>query len=104
MARSRKITTLAELIPKVIKELKKDPRPTREEIEEVWARVAGQKAAKHSWPTKLTRGQLLVEVENSGWMYTLSSQKIHLLQGLIELLGANRIKTLNFRIGEKKDA
>ena len=64
----------------------------------------GEEAARHSWPHRLMGGRLLVEVENSGWMYTLNLKKPQLLEGLMELLGAARVKGLGFRIGEKKDA
>ncbi len=73
-------------------------------MQEVWERLVGKEAAKHSWPRQLTRGRLLVEVENSGWMYNLSLKKNQLLQGLVELLGASRMKELSFRMGESKDA
>ncbi len=104
MAKGRHVSKLGELLPQVMHGLRGSARPTKEEIQQVWGKVAGPKAAGRSWPRHLEKGRLIVEVENSGWMYTLNLKKTHLLQGLIELLGADRIKTLSFRIGEKKDA
>ncbi|MBI3317655.1 MAG: DUF721 domain-containing protein [Candidatus Omnitrophica bacterium] len=104
--RSRKsqATPLADLLPGVLQSLRPDTRPSLERIEQVWRRIAGEKAASHSWPRSLQRGRLLVEVENSGWMYTLSPRRPQLLQGLIEWLGAGRVRDLSFRIGEPTDA
>ena len=79
-------------------------RLTKETIEEAWRRLAGMEAARHSWPVSLSRGRLLVEVENSGWMYTLGMKKEQLLQGLIELFGVQRVKELSFRMGERENA
>lgn len=78
--------------------------PSQEEIVGLWRRLVGEEAARHSWPRRLTQQRLIVEVENSGWMYTLGSRKAQLLEGLVELLGAGRVRQLSFRIGERKDA
>lgn len=78
--------------------------PSLEEMGQVWKRLTGEEAARHSWPKRLVGRRLVVEVENSGWMYALGMKKAQLLEGLIELLGAGRVKALVFRIGERKDA
>ena len=88
----------------LLKKLQRDARPSREDVNEVWARLAGEEAARHSWPVRLTQGRMVVGVENSGWMHALSLRKPFLVEGLIELMGAGRVRQLSFRIGEKKDA
>ena len=103
-ARKRPVSSLGSILPKVIQEMQKDPRPCLEEVQDIWRQVAGDEAAQHSWPRRLTGKRLVVEVENSGWMYTLNLKKQALLQGLVERLGADRVEELAFRIGEKKDA
>ena len=95
---------LVDILPKVFKDLRPEARPSQEIIRETWERLVGTEAAGHSWPRRLARGRLTVEVENSGWMYTLRLKKMQLLEGLIELLGAARVRTLGFRMGEKRDA
>ena len=102
MSKTEPITSVSSVLSGVLKKLKAQGRPTSEEIQEVWQRLAGQAAAQHSWPRSLQKGRLLVEVDNSGWMYTLGLKKTQLLQGLIELLGANRVTSLSFRMGEEK--
>ena len=102
-AHKRPIESLGSILPKVIQGMQKDPRPSLEEVQEIWERLAGREAAQHSWPRRLSGRRLTVEVENSGWMYTLNLKKPALLQGLMEQLGARRVEELAFRIGEKKD-
>lgn len=104
MARSRSAASLGELLPKVLKDLKANPRPSWEAIQEAWARVAGKEAARHSWPRSLLKGRLMVEVDSSGWIYTLNLKRSQILQGLIERFGAGRVKGLSLRIGERMNA
>lgn len=88
----------------LLKKLQGDARPSREEVNEVWERLAGQETAGHSWPVRLTQGRMVVEVENSGWMHALGLRRQSLTEGLVELMGAGRVRQLSFRIGEKRDA
>lgn len=95
---------LGDILPQVFRGLSLDLRPSQEKIQGVWERLAGKEASQHSWPRRLGKGRLLIEVENSGWMYALRLKKEPLLQGLVELLGAICVKELRFRMGERKDA
>ena len=104
MAKNRFPIPLRNLLPQLLTDIQHGGRPTKEVMETAWGRVVGEKAAQNSWPRRLARGRLIVEVGNSGWMYTLSPMRFEILQGLIELLGAGRVKSLSFRIGEGKDA
>ena len=97
-------TALAELLPGALQNLGAKARPTREMVQEAWERLVSKEAARHSRPHRLSQGRLTVEVENSAWMYTLSLRKEPLLQGLIELLGASRVRQIRFRMGEIEDA
>ena len=103
MKKASRVTPLADVLQRVLQELVSEGS-TREQMQEVWARIAGAEAARHSWPRKMLRRRLVVEVENSGWMYALSLRKEALLIGLVELLGAAKVKGLSFRMGEGKDA
>ena len=102
MARNRSVTPLSSIVPGLLEGMQTDSRPSLERMRKIWVRLVGEEAAMHSWPRQLAQGTLLVEVENSGWMYTLSLKKQMLIQGLIELLGAGRIKSLSFRIGDEQ--
>ena len=98
------LTPVTDLLFRLLRKMQSEGRPSLEEVTEVWKRLAGEKAAAASQPRRLNRQRLVVEVENSGWMHELRMRKLQLQEGLIELLGAGRVKELSFRIGEKRDA
>jgi hypothetical protein len=100
----RRAQPLAELLPGLIRDLKKTSQPTRESIDRVWRGAAGKEAAGHSWATQLSRGKLVVDVENSGWMYLLNLKRPQLVERLKKSLGTDKIKELVFRMGEVRDA
>lgn len=102
--KSRAPVEIASVLTGVLRKVQKGGKLSWEEMAEVWRRVAGTEAAGHSWPRRMAAGRLVVEVENSGWMYALGLKRAQLVEGLMELLGAGRVKTLALRIGERKDA
>ena len=95
---------LSFILAGVLKRMEKGGRPSLEEVDSIWEQLVGKEGARHSWPKRLVGRRLVVEVENSGWMYALGMKKAQLLEGLIELLGAGCVKVLALRIGEQKDA
>lgn len=97
-------TPLSALLPGVLRQLQGEERLSLEQIGAAWKQLVGSEASSHSWPRRLVGIGLTVEVENSGWMYELNLRKTDLLEGLIELLGAGRVRRLTLRMGEKKDA
>ena len=101
--RSAAAAPISTVLSGLLRKLQTDARPSLEEIAQVWKRLAGEEAAQHSWPRRLVQQRLVVEVENSGWMYALGMKKAHLLEGLVELLGTGRVRELSFRMGERRD-
>ena len=106
MKKSKAASTspIGSILSGLLHKLQADGRPSLEEIAQTWERLAGEETAQHSWPRRLNRQQLVVEVENSGWMHALRLRKLQLREGLIELMGAGRVRELLFRIGERKNA
>ena len=100
---NRPTIPLGEMLPELLRKLGSEAS-SREQVGAVWERVAGAETARHSVPRRLARGRIMVEVENSAWMHALSLRKEALLQGLVELLGAAKVKGLRFRMGDGKDA
>ena len=94
---------VTRLLSGLLRKMQLEGRPSLEEVTDIWERLVGKEAALASWPRRLNRQRLVVEVENSGWMHELRMRKLQLQEGLIELMGAGRVKELSFRIGEKKD-
>ena len=97
-------TPIQKILSGLLHKLHAEGRPSLEEVTETWKRLVGEEAAQYSWPCRLNRQRLVVEVENSGWMHALRMKKDQLQEGLIELMGAGRVSQLSFRIGEKRDA
>ena len=104
MSKSRPTAPISSVLTGLLRKLQADARPSVEEIAQVWKRLVGEEAAQHSWPRRLVHRRLVVETENSGWMYTLGMKKGQLLEGLIELMGAGKVHELSFRMGERRDA
>ena len=77
----------------------KQDRIGEEEIRSVWKKTAGKFAAQRSRPTALRKGKLVVIVEDSSLLYSLTLKKREILEALgRELKG--RIQDIQFRIGE----
>jgi predicted nucleic acid-binding Zn ribbon protein len=98
----RKAERIDSIIKSVIEKLDKTSNPTsgNVNIEEIWEKVAGEKAFVHSRPASLRRKRLVVNIDGSSWLYELTLRKKELLSGLKKRLGKDKIKELQFRIGE----
>jgi predicted nucleic acid-binding Zn ribbon protein len=93
--------SLQKIVTPLLQKMRRDAPPSREGVDRIWKQLVGAQAARHSWPSALSKGRLMVAVDSSGWMYTLAQKRQELLNGLVELLGMHQMKSLSFRIGEK---
>lgn len=78
---------------------------TEETMMGVWTRAAGKRAAKHSRPVQLKKSKLIVNVENSSWLYELTLNRKKIVPKLdreIARLTDNKktVKDIQLRIGE----
>jgi predicted nucleic acid-binding Zn ribbon protein len=73
---------------------------TQEDLGAAWEAVVGKTAATHSKPKTLKGPRLVVNVDESGWLYELTIQKKSILVKLSTELKSKRIKDITFRIGE----
>ncbi len=88
------------IIKTLIEKLSKDERPTSEEIGAAWTEAAGDKAVRHARPVSLRKKRLIINVDGSSWLYELTLRKESLLVKMKQRLGQEKIKELQFRIGE----
>ena len=88
------------LLREAIKALGGKERLGEEEILEAWKDAAGAAAAGHSKPVSFRRATVTVNVDNSGWLYELTTKKKEIARALSERLGGRKIKDIRFRIGE----
>ena len=87
---------LGDEIKKIISGLQKEKG---QDFLEAWEKAVGEKAAKHTKIIFLKNGQLVVNVNNSSWLYKLTLEK----QGILERLNKaqnRKVKELQFRIGD----
>lgn len=73
-------------------------RPSSDEVGRVWRTLVGAKAARHSRPTSLRQGELLIAVDASAWLWNLTLQRPRLLTGLQAALGPEQVTTIRLRI------
>ncbi len=88
------------IIKILVEKLDKDGRPTTEEIGGAWEKAAGGAAFSHTKPAALKRKCLVINVDGSSWLYELTLRKKGLLAGMKKELGEDKIKEIQFRIGE----
>lgn len=100
MSMKNKPERIDGVIKSIIEGMHKDGRPTSETVEAIWKNIAGDKAACHTKPVHLRKKCLIVNVDGSSWLYELTLKKDSLLSGLKDKLGEDKIKELQFRIGE----
>jgi len=73
-----------------------------ENIIKLWEDAAGVEIAKHTKPISFRRKKLLVNVDNSSWLYKLTLEKNTLIDkfNLKVSKKQKKIKELQFRIGK----
>ena len=87
-----------EILTPLIAQLTVAKRPTADEAAKLWRRLVGPTAAKHSQPTSLRRGELLVVVDTSAWLWNVSLQRPRLLEGLQAAWGSEAVTAIRLRI------
>lgn len=95
---ARRPRRVNEILSPLITQLTVAKRPSAEEVAQVWRRLVGPQAAKHSQPTSLRRGELLVAVDTSAWLWNLSLQRQRLVEGLQMAWGGEAVTIIRLRI------
>ncbi|MBL7071513.1 MAG: DUF721 domain-containing protein [Candidatus Omnitrophica bacterium] len=91
---------IENVIKSVFNKINEDANPTIDEIVKAWKEAAGEKAARHTRPASLRKKRLVINVDCSSWLYELTLKKKDLLSALQKKAGEDKIKELQFRIGE----
>lgn len=89
---------ISEVLSPLMVQLTEAKRPTADEVGRLWRRLVGTQAAQHSHPTSLRRGELLVAVDTSAWLWHLSLRRPKLLSGFHAAWGPDSIATIRLRI------
>ncbi len=91
---------LEGLIKSIIGNFAGKEKLTEEEIRSAWSLVVGKKAAKHSRPRSFANSRLIVHVDDSSWLYELTTRKKYILNNLSLKLKGKKLKDITFRIGD----
>ena len=91
---------LEGLVKSIIGNFAGKERLTEEEVRSAWSLVVGEKAAKHSRPRSLVDSRLIVHVDDSSWLYELTTRKKYILNNLSSELKNVKLRDITFRIGD----
>lgn len=98
LQRARHPQRVAEILSPLIGSLTVAKRPSEDEVRRLWRRLIGAQAARHSCPTSLRRGELLVSVDSSVWLWNLSLERRRLLTALQAEWGADTVTGIRLQI------
>ena len=96
----RKSEKIDSIVKSIIEKLDRHANPTTNEIEDAWRQLVGERASSHTRPAALGKKKLVINVDGSAWLYELTLRKNELLASLKKKFGEDKIKELQFRIGE----
>ncbi|MBI4313503.1 MAG: DUF721 domain-containing protein [Candidatus Omnitrophica bacterium] len=97
---------LKDILNPLMKRWADEKRPGAEDIRRMWRKLVGTKAAQHSCPTSLRKGELLVAVDTSVWLWNLSLRRGEFLKELQASWGSDSVQSVRFKIKplSKKDS
>ena len=89
------------IVEGVLKDWKKKKVFKKDAVEKNWKKVVGKKASQHTRVSSMRSGRLVVESDESGWIYQLSLKKQEILGELEKALAKEDIgiTEIQFRIG-----
>jgi len=91
--------TPAELLPKVLADLRLEQRRQDAEIVRAWEALMDPEVTAHAHPTGLKDGTLYVAVDSSAWLAELVTfRRREILQRLQQVFGTERIRKISFRL------
>jgi len=90
---------IGDVLKNVVEELSKAKKKGIFEILSAWPALVGKEFSRHARPASLKKGVLLVSVDESAWLYQANFRKEELLKALKKKVGAEKIRKMQFRIG-----
>jgi Dna[CI] antecedent DciA-like protein len=99
-ARAIRVRTAADVLPKLMKDLRMDARQGEAEIVKVWNDLLDPNITAHAQPANLHKGTLFVNVDSSVWLTEIVRyRRKEILDRLQHSFGKNLIQKISFRIG-----
>lgn len=99
VARTLRARPVADLLPKVMGQLRMDRRRAEAEIVKVWNHLLDPNILPHAQPTGLHKGTLFVEVDSSVWLDEIVRyRRREILDRLQHSFGRDLITRICFRV------
>jgi predicted nucleic acid-binding Zn ribbon protein len=99
-ARALRARTAADVLPKVLKDLKLDRRRSEAEILKVWNNLIDPTLVAHAQPTGIHKGTLFVTVDSSVWLSEIVRyRRKEILDRLQHSFGRDLVAKISFRVG-----
>jgi predicted nucleic acid-binding Zn ribbon protein len=96
----RSAKSTAELMPKLLTDLRIDRRQSETEILRVWNNQLDPNIAAHAQPTGIRKGTLFVTVDSSVWLDEIVRyRRREILERLQNSFGRDLITRISFRVG-----
>ena len=96
---SEKAGSLGSILKGVISGLSKK-KLAEDRLRRAWRSAVGKKGASHTRLAAVRKSKLIVNVNDSGWLYELTLKKKKLIKKLEEKIEGKKIKDIRFRIGD----
>jgi len=95
------LESIKETVTLILNHLKEKSLVKEEEFFVIWNKVIDKKIKDHIKPVRLRDNTLIVNVENSNWLFELETQyKEEILDKLKKEMKKIEIKDIRFRIGD----
>lgn len=99
-AQSARARRVADVLPRVAKDLHLDQRQAEAEIIKVWNSLIDPNIVAHAQPAGIRNGTLFVNVDSSVWLSEIVRyRRKEILDRLKHSFGPNLIQRISFRIG-----
>lgn len=100
VSRVRSARSVADVLPKVLKNIRFEERQSDAEIIQVWNASLDPTLTKHAQPCNLHKGTLFVQVDSNVWLSEIVRyRRIEILKRLQNAFGPQKIQRLSFRVG-----
>lgn len=99
-ARAVRARTAADILPRVMSDLRMDHRRAEAEVVKVWNSLLDPNIVEHAQPTGLRKGTLFVSVDSNVWLSEIVRyRRKEILDRLQHSFGKALIQKISFRVG-----
>jgi len=99
-AQAVRARSMAEVIPRLMKDFKVEGKRAEVEIVKVWNSLIDPNIAAHAQPVSMKNGTLFVNVDSSVWLSEIVRyRRREILERLQHSFGPDAIKKISYRVG-----